>query len=298
MQGNAESTALYSVHPRNQNEDSNNIASNSTLASHPAVVNAHLVAPSPSMALSTRSSWLPILESESNQLVLYHPTSHALTITPASLLPVRRMLYGRAVPEGISPSNSQLAPISNRSRSLNNARLADNDDVLASAGQKTCPWCSRPYPADPIDHLNEPKNHEYHGGYARDGFSRRAPNYFKLLEQANHQAQSRPVSPPLLPDSHSNSRIRLAEMESPVTPGTPERTTASLDDRQTPKPVLNTGIGRGGVELPTPGTPKQRFGESSMAQGYFAAFFKEERRLGMGANGSVYLCQVCIPIYP
>lgn len=30
----------------------------------------------------------------------------------------------------------------------------------------------------------------------------------------------------------------------------------------------------------------------TMAEGYFAAFFKEEHRLGMGANGSVFLCQV------
>lgn len=29
-----------------------------------------------------------------------------------------------------------------------------------------------------------------------------------------------------------------------------------------------------------------------MAEGYFSAFFREECRLGMGANGSVYLCQV------
>ena len=30
----------------------------------------------------------------------------------------------------------------------------------------------------------------------------------------------------------------------------------------------------------------------AMAEGYFNAFFKEEYRLGMGANGSVFLCQV------
>jgi hypothetical protein len=29
-----------------------------------------------------------------------------------------------------------------------------------------------------------------------------------------------------------------------------------------------------------------------MAEGYFKAFFQEETRLGMGANGSVFLCQV------
>ena len=28
-----------------------------------------------------------------------------------------------------------------------------------------------------------------------------------------------------------------------------------------------------------------------MAEGYFKAFFQEEYKLGMGANGSVFLCQ-------
>ena len=35
------------------------------------------------------------------------------------------------------------------------------------------------------------------------------------------------------------------------------------------------------------------FKSGNMAEGYFAAFFQEECRLGMGANGSVYLCRVC-----
>ena len=34
------------------------------------------------------------------------------------------------------------------------------------------------------------------------------------------------------------------------------------------------------------------FAPGTMAEGYFNAFFKEEYRLGMGANGSVFLCQV------
>jgi hypothetical protein len=44
-----------------------------------------------------------------------------------------------------------------------------------------------------------------------------------------------------------------------------------------------------------PPTPQQRpssFPAESIAQGYFSTFFKEEYRLGMGAYGSVYLCQV------
>ncbi|KAF8189776.1 kinase-like domain-containing protein [Mycena galopus ATCC 62051] len=36
---------------------------------------------------------------------------------------------------------------------------------------------------------------------------------------------------------------------------------------------------------------KNTFPAEAMAQGYFKAFFQEECRLGMGANGSVYLCQ-------
>lgn len=34
------------------------------------------------------------------------------------------------------------------------------------------------------------------------------------------------------------------------------------------------------------------FPSDTMAEGYFQRFFQEEHKLGMGANGSVYLCQV------
>ncbi|KAF7350354.1 Other/IKS protein kinase [Mycena venus] len=45
---------------------------------------------------------------------------------------------------------------------------------------------------------------------------------------------------------------------------------------------------------PTPSESQSRrntFPAEAMAEGYFKAFFQEECRLGMGANGSVYLCQ-------
>jgi hypothetical protein len=47
-------------------------------------------------------------------------------------------------------------------------------------------------------------------------------------------------------------------------------TTPPLQDRLSPEPQSTSGI----------------------AEGYFKTFFKEEARLGMGAGGSVYLCQV------
>lgn len=295
MHANAEPSRPQGLFPLRSNEDLDDTASISPLSSTTSTVDAPLARPSPNMALSTRSSWLPILESENNQLVLYNPTSHALTITRTSLLPARRVLYGHPNIEGISPNNNtQLAPIPSRSRSANGSGPAENGDALLSPGlQKFCPWCSRPYPTEPIDHLDQSHHHEYSNRFTRDGPLRRAPNYFKLLEQANQQAQSRPASPPLISDSNSSPRNRLAEVLSPTTPATPERTEAPLDDigNRPTKLGLNTSIINGGADSPLPGTPKRRFGESSMAQGYFAAFFKEERRLGMGANGSVYLCQ-------
>lgn len=46
-----------------------------------------------------------------------------------------------------------------------------------------------------------------------------------------------------------------------------------------------------------PPSPERRsFSTESIAQGYFSTFFKEEYRLGMGANGSVYLCQVGVTL--
>jgi hypothetical protein len=36
------------------------------------------------------------------------------------------------------------------------------------------------------------------------------------------------------------------------------------------------------------------FPADKMADGYFQRFFQEEYKLGMGANGSVFLCQVSI----
>jgi hypothetical protein len=47
------------------------------------------------------------------------------------------------------------------------------------------------------------------------------------------------------------------------------------------------------AEERTNGTPRA-FPPNTMAEGYFNRFFKEEYKLGMGANGSVYLCQVSV----
>lgn len=54
------------------------------------------------------------------------------------------------------------------------------------------------------------------------------------------------------------------------------------------------GSPRGSSSSPTlrPSNLNRGINTDNMAEGYFSAFFREEYRLGMGANGSVYLCQV------
>ena len=79
-------------------------------------------------------------------------------------------------------------------------------------------------------------------------------DYFQLLEMAN-ESSSRPSSPP-------GPTLLGAGMSS-----------STNDARQ--------------HQSGTSAFPAEK-----MAEGYFKTFFQEEYRLGMGANGSVYLCQV------
>ena len=182
--------------------------------------------PSPVNALVALASfdpeWRPILHLP-NQVVLYNPTSHALSIhkhTDETVGLVRRHTGNRcpychhALPTEIHPEQ----------------RNAEGDLEL-----------------DAELELDELDGDEFVRARPRS----RAANYFQLLQIANETA-SRPVS-------------RQA--------------------RTIPESTARTGSGGGGS---TPGA----FNENNMAEGYFKAFFKEEGRLGMGANGSVFLCQV------
>lgn len=361
------------------------------------ILSSPIPAVNPLLEASSRSSWLPILEN-SNQLVLYNPTSHALTITPSSLPPVpisfprsnvntssamvptRKMLRSQSHPEESLRNHGHdldLALGVGHTQNHGPGHLTTSD---ATREVVLCPMCTRPLPPGfGIGRMRPPGHGHGHGngsgiglglGLAhglessssfggRHGFSRRAPNYFQLLEEANFEAQSRPASPPLPAISPLSPDVPTIESIESIDPSLEslasfaststttsvlrhghghghgqERTQIKPDalgrirnrlqvaDGSTVKgggnlggggvsmdsrPRAGTGTGaeaeaeveEGGATAPTivdndsvPGTPKPRFGANSMAQGYFAAFFREEKRLGMGANGSVYLCQV------
>ncbi|KAI0319145.1 kinase-like domain-containing protein [Amylostereum chailletii] len=168
---------------------------------------------------SDTDSPYPILHA-SNQIVLYDPTSHALTIHPSDNALTQRR-----------PHRPQI-----------------------------CPYCSRPFPPDDRHDISHEFD-EYSLDADLDRFEdvthdARAENYFQLLAVVN-ESSSRPVTPP--PSSLSGSDDGSLSGTSHDDENGSERSSA--------------------------------FGRDTMAAGYFKAFFKEEARLGMGASGSVYLCQ-------
>ncbi|KAG5642875.1 hypothetical protein DXG03_001917, partial [Asterophora parasitica] len=55
--------------------------------------------------------------------------------------------------------------------------------------------------------------------------------------------------------------------------------------------IANETSSRPSTPPPLAQEQKSAFPAEKMAEGYFKAFFQEEYKLGMGANGSVYLCQ-------
>lgn len=175
--------------------------------------------PSPSGALVSLApldpEWQPILHI-SNQVVLYNPTSHALSI-----------------------------------RTTPNASLARR-------ASRHCPYCHRTIPTEMHAAQDVDVDDVEHGTVEDDEFTwrprSRASNYFQLLETAN-ETMSRPA--------------------------TPQRTIPAHEDSS-----RSTDSSNGG----------RAFRADNMAEGYFKAFFREEGRLGMGANGTVYLCQVTIRV--
>lgn len=168
------------------------------------------------------TEWQPILHA-SNQVVLYNPRSHALTISRKS-------------------STSEPSTTSS--------------EVVTARLPRHCPYCKQPVPPGIYD------EHELENGHYDDepldeidsdpAYHSRATNYFQILEVSN-ELNSRPTSP-FSVHSDDESLPSAGEQASP-----------------------------------------SAFPAENMADGYFNRFFQEEYKLGMGANGSVFLCQVRLP---
>lgn len=130
--------------------------------------------------------------------------------------------------------------------------------ALAIKPRPPCPYCKQPLPLG-----FEFDSHFVHDNY-EDNASR-ASNYFHLLAIANENGNSVPSTRAPSPTSSSGRIVDSAVVEE------------VLEEEHN-----NSSNGR--TMFPT----------GTLAEGYFNAFFKEECKLGMGANGSVFLCQVCM----
>lgn len=233
--------------------------------------------------VTAQELWQPILHS-SNQVVLYNPRSHALSI--ASVAASEELASGVVV-----------ARRTRREEISNNTRLITN----------TCPYCKQTLPpgfkgypsggASPEGSLGQEsgiQESEETWGYINTSdeddedsgevqavstdpaYHSRASDYFRLLAIANEASSvtsgsRRPsISPSHYRSSHEGEEDRSARGRRGSRVGGRSRTP---DNRST----------------------KGAFPAEKMAQGYFKTFFQEEYKLGMGANGSVFLCQVCYP---
>ncbi|KAK8846730.1 hypothetical protein IAR55_005817 [Kwoniella newhampshirensis] len=169
--------------------------------------------------------WTPIGQT-SNQLILYHPPSHALQVRPHLPSSISSPPHPNSLPHA-GPSRLPLL-------------LPSPPQIEDITTQPHCPYCAQPL----LSSLRSTSSPPPPSSSARsEGGSPRAPTrYFRILEQA-HEG-SRPPSP------------RLRQRSTTV-------------DSDADEDVLDEN------ELP--------------ARGYYEKFFREEAKLGMGAEGSVFL---------
>ncbi|KDQ60358.1 hypothetical protein JAAARDRAFT_603927 [Jaapia argillacea MUCL 33604] len=183
----------------------------------------------PPSSTAPPEDWQPVFQA-SNQVVLYNPTSHALSIR-------------KTTPQ---------YPL-------------------------VCPNCHRPFP-QALHHTDHDEDEEGVGEEEEDdvGPSTHASNYFQLLATSSmDEITSRPSIPPPPPP--------LPALRAPSYSSSPPGSGRQGNGN-------GNGNGRGGGE--------EGISRANMADGYFARFFKEECRLGMGANGTVFLCQHVLDSHP
>ena len=184
--------------------------------------------------------WQPILHA-SNQVVLYNPHSHALSIA-------------------LTTNEAAKGVVVTRRQRLENTDIHTRD---------TCPYCKQTLPPG-FNHDTEDDNEERwedvdevaEDASTDPAYHSRASDYFRLLQIAN--------------ETSSNASSR----------------------RQSRSPTLRVGDNGDSDETRREteeyGSTQGAFPAEKMAEGYFKMFFREECKLGMGANGTVYLCQVSI----
>ncbi|PPR01919.1 hypothetical protein CVT24_001258 [Panaeolus cyanescens] len=190
------------------------------------------------------TQWQPILHA-SNQVVLYNPHSHALSITSSSTF-------------------SPAAVVPHRRRQQHHL--------------DSCPYCKQPLPPDFLQGPLDEHDTDYSGSWDDDLYGHSSA----FTDSEDTDAEHGRFTDPAYESRASNyfQLLAIANETSSVTSSPPHRD-SSLE---------------AGPSSPTDGTTNNNAsagysGDRPMAEGYFKSFFQEEYKLGMGANGTVYLCQ-------
>ncbi|THU97930.1 kinase-like protein [Dendrothele bispora CBS 962.96] len=292
---------------------------------------------------SSTSDWQPVFHDElNNQVVLYNPSSHALTIRPFSTA-------GNGIGGSRTGLGLGLGPSSSSTSTL----------PVRWPPQRPCPYCKQVLPAGfvysndhyDIDDLDEGVeegnvNDEYDGfrhrhrhprrRRRREGYdggiggssgddddelgfrtrSRLSRNYFNILAIANENRTTGTISEPSSTSASGSSSIGSSRSVSPSTSSFAAASSSSRVSRSAspyglslerqqqeqeeegigfvgPEPTLASASASASLSADSGNENNNNnvFPPGSMAEGYFNMFFKEEWKLGMGANGSVFLCQ-------
>ena len=224
--------------------------------------------------------------------MLYNPRSHALSITSASAGPAVVVTRpGRDLDTERCPYCKQRLPAGFEMYEFGRSmRMNANDEHVVGGGEG----------AENQGDLDSGRwgegrwDHGHGGGVYDDGddefetlstdpaYHSRASDYFRLLAIANERSNGISSSSPT-----PHGAYRVGTSSSFVDANDEPSGSGILGDEGTHRRNSTT----------MPDDTNNAFPADKMAEGYFKTFFQEEFKLGMGANGSVFLCQVQKDIY-
>ena len=224
--------------------------------------------------------------------MLYNPRSHALSIASASAGPAvvvstrRRRDHDTEVGGRWCPYCKQRLPAGFEMYELGRSmRMNANDEHVGGGGEENQDDHQEPgiWSEGRWDHghggaYDDDRDDEYETLSTDPAYHSRASDYFRLLAIANERSTGISMSSSSTP--HGAYRVGPGSGSFVHTNDEPS---GSGDDVLGEETTHTTTI---------PDETNNAFPADKMAEGYFKTFFQEEYRLGMGANGSVFLCQV------
>ena len=227
-----------------------------------------------------QEQWQPILHA-SNQVVLYNPRSHALSIAAASTGPAVMVTRRRRDHEEIGgrcPYCKQSLPVGFETYDFGRSMASDEHiggREENQGGQDSGRWSEGQWDHDQGVPYGDDREDQLETLSTDPAYHSRASNYFRLLAIANERSTGM---------SSSSTPHDSYSVGSSGSYANDERSGSALGD----------GTHRRSTTMPD--DANNAFPADKMAEGYFKTFFQEEYKLGMGANGSVFLCQVDIYI--